>query len=295
MKAISLSWCLWRSYWLKIYKHTFTKHTWKLFFFFKTVSINISFDRILESVCAWLHSSNSGLFLGWIVRAILWKKTEESLAELDKLQQIHLMCRTFFILLFFSMLLASVNLYFTAFSIGLPTDNLKYKDSVLLIWCLIHITWFGLDQAGLSIQVPGQQDLLVSTPAEVVLSVIHDSCKKGRSRGFCCELQMNLQKFTSFYQDFLTCDKMTISPLKCLFQINQAWYNTVLYSVPPMLWWRQENIYQCHIFLHKKRHKKKTPPLVKWGLKQCIILIQDVFYALCPSPTFSMCCNQQKV
>lgn len=30
-----------------------------------------------------------------------------------------------------------------------------------------------------------------------------------------------------------------------------------MYSVPPMLWWRQENIYQCHIFLHKKRHKKK--------------------------------------
>lgn len=164
------------------------------------MSITISFDRILESVCAWLHASNSGLFLGWTVRAILWKKTEEGLAELDKLQKIHLMCRTFFSLLFLK-LLTSVNLYIIAFSIAPPTDNMKYKDSAILIWCLIHATCFRLDQARLSIQLPGQQDLFVSIPTQVVLSVTHDSCK-GRSRGCSCELQINLQKFTFFYQEY---------------------------------------------------------------------------------------------
>lgn len=112
-------------------------------------------------------------------QAILWKKTEKGLAELDKLQQIHLMCRTFF-----STLLASVNLYITAFSIALPTDNMKYKDSAIWSWCLIHVTSFRPDQAGQSIQVPGQQDLLVSTPTQGVISVVHDSCKE-KSRGFC--------------------------------------------------------------------------------------------------------------
>lgn len=56
-----------------------------------------------------------------------------------------------------------------------------------------------------------------------------------------------------------------------------------------MLWWRQENIYQCHVFLHKKRHEKKKK-LHLWNeALSSTVYWYRMYFMLCANHFPSLC------
>lgn len=118
---------------------------------------------------------------------------------------------------------------------------------------------------------------------------------------------MDFQKFNFIYQDFWHAVKIPQALLKARFKTNQAWCNTVLCPVPLMLWWREENISQCHVFLHKKRHRKQMLHLWNEALNSPVYWC-GMYFMLCAhhSPcvcaviskrcdnTFCFCLEEQK-